>query len=206
MAALIIGLTGGIGCGKSSACKVFSELGIDVIDTDQIAHELTQHNGTAIPAIRSLFGDAYITADGALDRMKMRKLVFTDSHWRIKLEKLLHPLILEATAKRIQQCKSSYAIVAIPLLFETNDYGHLIHRILVIDCDEHLQIARTMVRNHLSAEEVKAVMAAQVDRKQRLERADDIITNNQDLNQLREQVVGMHRKYTMLSSQNASGH
>lgn len=204
--ALIIGLTGGIGCGKSSACKAFSALGIDVIDTDQIAHELTQHNGTAIPAIRNLFGDEYITSDGALDRMKMRKLVFTDSNWRIKLEKLLHPLILEVTTQRIQHCKSSYVIVAIPLLFETNDYDHLIHRVLVVDCDERLQIARTMARNHLSAEEVKAIMAAQVDRRQRLERADDIIINNQDLDHLRAQVVCMHRKYIILSSQNALDH
>ncbi|MBX3629350.1 MAG: dephospho-CoA kinase [Nitrosomonas sp.] len=199
--ALIIGLTGGIGCGKSSACKVFTELGVDVIDTDQIAYELTQHNGTAIPAIRNLFGNEYINSEGALDRMKMRNLVFMNSNWRIKLERLLHPLILETTTKRIQYCKSSYVIVAIPLLFETNDYNHLIHRILVVDCDEQFQITRTMMRSHLSMEEVKAIITTQVNRRQRLEKADDIIINNQDFNHLREQVVCMHRKYVNLSSQ-----
>lgn len=204
--ALIIGLTGGIGCGKSSACKVFTELGVDVIDTDQIAHELTQHNGTAIPAIRNLFGNEYINSEGALDRMKMRNLVFMDSNWRIKLERLLHPLILEATTKRIQYCKSSYVIVAIPLLFETNDYNHLIHRILVVDCDEQFQITRTMMRSHLSVEEVKAIITTQVDRRQRLEKADDIIINNQDFNHLRELVVCMHRKYVNLSSQHTPDH
>ncbi|MBX3641384.1 MAG: dephospho-CoA kinase [Nitrosomonas sp.] len=204
--ALIIGLTGGIGCGKSSACKVFTELGVDVIDTDQIAYELTQHNGTAIPAIRNLFGNEYINSEGALDRMKMRNLVFMDSNWRIKLERLLHPLILETTTKRIQYCKSSYVIVAIPLLFETNDYNHLIHRVLVVDCDEQFQITRTMMRSHLSVEEVKAIITTQVDRRQRLEKADDIIINNQDFNHLREQVVCMHRKYVNLSSQHTPDH
>jgi dephospho-CoA kinase len=197
---LVVGLTGGIGCGKSSACKIFAELGIDVIDTDQISHELTQHNGAAIAAIRCQFGEAYIAADGALDRAKMRKLVFTDNGCRIKLEALLHPLILETVTQRILRCNSPYVIVAVPLLLETNDYNYLVNRILVVDCDERLQIMRTMKRSHLSEEEIKAIMATQVNRRQRLVKADDIIINNDDISCLKEQVVCMHRNYIELSS------
>lgn len=197
---LVVGLTGGIGCGKSSACKIFTELGVDVIDTDQISHELTQYNGAAIPVIRSQFGEEYITTDGMLDRTRMRRLVFTDSNCRVKLEVLLHPLILEIVTERISHCKSPYVIIAVPLLLETNDYGHLINRILVIDCDERLQIMRAMTRSHLSVEEVKAIMTVQLKREQRLEKADDIIVNNDDIHCLREQVVRMHRNYIDLSS------
>lgn len=201
---LVVGLTGGIGCGKSSACKIFTALGVDVIDTDQISHELTQHNGAAIPVIRSQFGEEYIAADGALDRTRMRRLVFTDTDCRVKLEALLHPLILEITTKRILHCNSPYVIIAVPLLLETNDYDHLINRILVIDCDEQLQIMRTMTRSHLSVEEIKAIMAAQLNRNQRLEKADDIIVNNGDIHCLREQVLRMHRNYIDMSSQTGS--
>jgi len=193
--ALVVGLTGGIGCGKSSACRIFTELGIDVVDTDQIAHQLTQSNGRAIPAIRGLFGDGYITAEGALDRNKMRQLVFTDNSWRIKLEKLLHPLILEETKRQIQQCKSSYVVVAVPLLFETGDYNQLIQRVLVIDCDESLQVVRTMARSHLTVEEVRAIMATQIDRQQRLKKADDVIDNNQDISYLRKKIKRVHQSY-----------
>lgn len=197
--ALVVGLTGGIGSGKSSAGKIFMELGIDVIDTDQISHELTQSGGAAIPAIRSQFGDEFIAVDGALDRIKMRQLVFSDNHQRSKLEALLHPLILKETTRRIHQYHSPYIIVAIPLLFETDDYNHLIQRTLVIDCDEHLQITRTIARSNLSAEEVKAIMASQVSRWKRLEMADDIIINNQTIDHLRAQITELHKTYLSLS-------
>lgn len=134
----VVGLTGGIGSGKSSASKIFIELGIEVIDTDRIAHELTQSGGAAIPAIRNEFGDEFITVESALDRIKMRRLIFDDSDQRTKLEALLHPLILKETTCHIQQCHSPYIIIAIPLLFETGDYNHLVQRILVIDCEERL--------------------------------------------------------------------
>lgn len=199
---LIIGLTGGIGSGKSSACKIFQELGIDVIDTDQISHELTQSNGQALTAIRDLFGKEYITDDNALDRVKMRQLIFNDGTMRTKLENILHPLILAETSKRIRFCKSTYVIVAVPLLFETKDYDCLIHRSLVIDCDERLQINRTMKRSHLSVEEIKSIMKAQISRQQRLEKADNIIVNNQSLSQLREQIFRLHQNYIQISAQN----
>ena len=198
---LIVGLTGGIGCGKSSACDMFTELGVDVIDTDQISHQLTAPDGGAIAAIRQLFGDDYITAEGALDRRKMRERVFTDRSCRDQLEHLLHPRILAETTQRIAHSQSIYTIVAIPLLFETGDYEHLTDRVLVIDCDEALQLARTMARSGLGHDAVKTIMAAQVGRHQRLEKADDVIINNSDLNNLRRQVVQIHQKYINLSGQ-----
>ncbi len=200
--ALTVGLTGGIGCGKSSAAEIFTELGIDVVDTDQIAHELTQSNGTAIASIRNLFGDVFITREGALDRKKMRQLIFADNSRRAQLEALLHPLILEETVRRIQRSQSPYVVVAIPLLFETSDYDYLIQRILVIDCDEQLQIKRTMARSRLSAKEVKTIMAAQISRQHRLKNADDIVVNNRDIGYLKEQILQLHQNYLILSSRN----
>lgn len=202
----VVGLTGGIGSGKSSASKIFMELGIDVVDTDQIAHELTQSGGAAIPALRSQFGEEFITVDGALDRTKMRQLIFDDSYQRTKLEALLHPLILKETAYRIHQCHSPYVIVAIPLLFETGDYNFLIQRVLVIDCDEQLQISRTVARSSLIIEEVKSIMASQIDRRKRLEKADDIIVNNQNMDHLRSQIIELHKIYLGLSKQNCLKH
>lgn len=199
---LIIGLTGGIGSGKSSVSKLFMELRIDVVDTDEIAHELTQSGGSAIPFIRKLFGEMYITSDGALDRKKMRQLVFADNDQRIQLEALLHPLILDETTRRIRQCRSPYTVVAVPLLFETDHFLALVHRVLVIDCDESLQIERTMARSRLSADEVKAIIKAQISRGQRLEKAHDVIINNRDIKHLREQVLQLHQYYLGLSAQN----
>ncbi|PTN11725.1 dephospho-CoA kinase [Nitrosomonas aestuarii] len=197
---LTVGLTGGIGCGKSSAAKIFTELGIDVIDTDLIAHELTQSNGVAIASIRSLFGNAFITLEGELDRKKMRQLIFADNSQRDQLEALLHPLILAETVRRVQRSQSSYVVVAIPLLFETSDYDHLIQRILVIDCDEQLQITRTMARSRLNAEEVRAIMAVQINRQHRLKNADDIVVNNQGIDNLHEQILRLHQNYLILSA------
>lgn len=182
------------------------DLGIDVIDTDQIAHELTQPDGVAISQIYAQFGGEFITANGALDRKKMRQLVFADNHQRTKLENLLHPLILKETARRIHQSHSPYIIVAIPLLFETGDYNHLIQRILVIDCDEHLQLERTITRSKISAEEVKAIMASQISRQNRLQKADDIIVNNKNIDFLKAQITKLHKIYLGLSKQNSLKH
>ncbi|SES96061.1 dephospho-CoA kinase [Nitrosomonas marina] len=195
----VIGLTGGIGSGKSTAGEIFAELGVDVIDTDQIARLLTQSGGAAIPAICGLFGDAYITESGALDRQKMRQLIFSDSAHRQKLERLLHPLILDEVSSHVQRSLSQYVIVVVPLLLETGDYDHLIQRVLVIDCDEQLQVTRTMARSRLSAADVKAIMATQVDRQFRLTKADDIVRNNRDFGHLRAQIVRLHHFYLTLA-------
>lgn len=197
----VVGLTGGIGCGKSSTSQIFSDLGIDVIDTDVISRELTQSGGSAIRMIQNTFGDAFITTDGALDRNKMRNLIFSGSDARFRLEKILHPLILEETALQVKQTHSSYSIIVIPLLFETNDYDNIVQRTLVVDCDEQQQLSRTMARSHLSEQKVRAIMATQLSRQARLQKADDIIINNQDIDYLRMQIFQLHDKYLMLSGQ-----
>ncbi len=195
----IVGLTGGIGCGKSSVSQFFLDLGIDVIDTDVIARKLTQPHGLAIRLIRNTFRDNLIAADGALDREKMRNLIYSDSDSRLKLEKILHPLILKETVQEIAQTRSSYIIIVVPLLFETNDYTNIIQRILVVDCEEQQQILRTMARSNLSEQQVKAIMAAQISRKVRLQKADDVIINNHDIDYLKVQVTQLHHKYLILS-------
>ena len=195
----IIGLTGGIGCGKTSASKLFTNLGVDIIDTDEIARELTQSEGAAIGAIRKVFGDAYVTTDGALDRNKMRQLVFSDCASRHQLEKILHPFILTEAARRAKLASSPYAIMVIPLLFETNDYDKIIRRSLVIDCDEKNQIMRTMKRSKLNEQDVRAIITVQISRQKRLQKADDVIVNNNDLDYLQKQVKKHHQKYLALS-------
>ncbi|MDP1559519.1 MAG: dephospho-CoA kinase [Nitrosomonas sp.] len=195
----VVGLTGGIGSGKTSTTKIFASLGVDIIDTDEIARALTQSDGAAIVPIRKIFGDNLITADGALDRRKMREMVFSDSILKQKLEEILHPLIVLETARRLTLTKSPYVIIAIPLLFETKVYHNLIQRVLVIDCDEQKQITRTMARSKLEEQEVRVIMAAQVSRQERLQKADDVILNNEDLDFLRKQVIDHHQKYLDLS-------
>ena len=198
----VVGLTGGIGCGKSIASQCFSDLGVHIIDTDVIARTITQSNGQAINAIKNAFGDTYLTKDGSLDREKMRELVFSDDDARSRLEKILHPIILNETIRQIGQARSSYVIVVVPLLFETKDYDHIVQRILVIDCDEQQQILRTMARSNLSEPQVKAIMTAQIARKERLREADDIIANNRDLDYLKTQVAALHSKYLSISISN----
>ena len=195
----IVALTGGIGCGKSSASQLFSELGIAVVDTDVIARQLTQPDGQAISSIRDSFGNAFLTAEGALDREKMRNLVFSDNHARHRLEKILHPLILQETIAQIKQSRSLYTILVVPLLLETNDYESIVQRILVIDCEEQIQISRTMARSQLSEQQVKAIMAQQISRKYRLQKADDVIVNDRDINFLKAQIIRLHQHYLTLS-------
>lgn len=196
---LVIGLTGGIGSGKTCAANYFAELGVNIIDTDEIAQTLTQSGGSAIGPIINTFGDAVIATDGALDRNKMRQLVFSDNAIKQKLEAVLHPLILKEVLHRVKQSESSYTIIAIPLLFETTDYHEIVQRILVIDCDEQKQVARTMARSKLNEQEVRAIMATQVSRQHRLQKADDVIINNDDLDYLHEKISHLHKKYLRIS-------
>ena len=196
---LVIGLTGGIGSGKSSAAKLFAALGACVIDTDEIAHELTQSHGAAISAIRQNFGVDFITVEGALNREKMRSLVFSDSASRQKLEAILHPLIRMAAARSAALASSPYVIMVVPLLLETGDYREMVQRVLVVDCDEQKQIVRAMARSGLSAHEVRAIMATQIARQQRLQQADDVIANDSNLAHLQQQVEALHQKYLALA-------
>ena len=197
--ALIIGLTGGIGSGKTRAADSFRELGVEIIDTDQIAYELTRSAGKAINPIRIAFGECFILDDGSLDRSAMRRLVFSDETVRRRLESILHPLIYQETLQRLPLIQSEYGIVVVPLLLETGNYLKLVDRVLVIDCPEPLQISRTMLRSKLSEQEVRGVMAVQCSRDERLAQADDVIVNDSGEQHLQRQVEELHRKYLMLA-------
>lgn len=194
-----IGLTGGIGSGKSSAARIFRELGAAVVDTDEIAHDLTRPGGAAIPAIRGRFGADYLMADGGLDRAKMRRLAFTDAVARTHLESILHPQIRSEAQARIAAAQQPYVLVVVPLLLETGAYRELIGRVLVIDCDEEQQIARAMKRSALSRDEVCTIMAAQLPRARRLAAADDVLHNDADLEALRRQTQALHAQYVLLA-------
>lgn len=194
---MIVALTGGIGSGKSEAARQFKALGIPIVDADVIAHELTAPNEPVFDAIKRTFGDAFINRDGTLNRAKLRKCVFESPAERIKLEALIHPAIHERALKQLAEnerlLQPDYQILVIPILFENNRYDGVANKILVIDCDEILQIQRTMARSQISEFEVKEVMRAQVPRSLRLKLADEVITNNGSLSELQENVTEFHK-------------
>ena len=195
---LVIGLTGGIGSGKTSTAKFFADLGINVIDTDEIAHKLTQTKGAAISSIQKSFGNNFITVHGALDRNKMRDLVFSDNASLRQLEAILHPLIRKETVRLIELTSSPYIVIVVPLLLETGSYRDIVQRILVVDCDKENQVARAIKRSGLNIQKVHAIMDTQVSRQERLEQADDVIVNNMDILNLQKQVEILHQKYLNL--------
>ena len=199
---LIIGLTGGIGSGKTSATRFFAAEGIAIIDADTIAHELTGVQGDAIPNIKKYFGVDFITKNGKLDRKKMKNRIFSDINSRKKLEEILHPLIQAEIMHRIETASSPYIIVVAPLLLETGDYCETVTRILVVDCNEEYQISRTVSRDGLSKEEVRTIMATQKPRQERLNQADDVIVNDTDISSLQEKVKLQHNKYLSLLQKN----
>lgn len=192
---LVLGVTGGIGSGKSTAARLFAECGAGLVDTDEIALRLTQPGQPAVAEIARRFGPEYLTPAGALDRQRMRSHVFSDPAAKAQLEAILHPLIRMQVAEQVRASDAPYVLVLIPLLVETGGYPTLVQRILVIDADEAVQIARTMARSALSEEQVRAIMRTQATREQRLAAADDIIDNNGDLEQLRLQVQALHARY-----------
>lgn len=200
---LHVGLTGGIGSGKSTVAALFKEHGAAVIDSDTISHQLTQPGGVAIAAIRAAFGDDYIDAGGALHRAHMRQLVFADVAAKRKLEGILHPLIRAQMLAQAQAANTApYLLLVVPLLFEKGDYRTLVQRTLMVDCAPATQVARAMRRSGLGEQEVRAIMAQQITRAERLERADDIIRNDGDLDALRLQVERLHRHYLSFSAGN----
>jgi dephospho-CoA kinase len=193
-----VGLTGGIGCGKSLAAEMFAELGAAIVDTDAISRELTAPGGEAIPAIEKAFGKAYVQPNGSLDRAAMRKLVFADADAKARLESILHPLIRAKSRALIDTANAPYAMLVVPLLLETGAYRDVVNRVLVVDCDEARQIERVMARG-LSENEVRSIIRAQIDRTERLKQADDVITNDGDINELQEQVRTLHPRYLELA-------
>jgi dephospho-CoA kinase len=197
----VIGLTGGIGSGKSAAADIFEKLGAHVVDTDAISHELTQAGGAAISAIRSAFGGAVITQEGALDRAAMRTLAFADPRARAQLEAILHPLIRKVSAARVAAADGLYVVLVVPLLIESRDYRERVQRVAVVDCSEQTQIDRVVRRSGLGAEQVRAVMAAQASRAERLAAADDVIDNEGDHAALAAQIAVLDARYRALAAQ-----
>ncbi len=200
-----VGVTGGIGSGKSRTAALFGELGTDVVDTDDISHEITATGGSAMPAITAAFGAAVAAADGSLDRTVMRRLVFENPAARKQLETILHPRIRELASSSVMASTAPYVLLVVPLLLETGGYRDLVRRVLVVDCDESLQISRAMQRSNLSADAVRAIMVAQLPRPQRLAGADDVIRNDGDIAQLRRQVLALHQQYLKLAAKAAAG-
>ncbi len=195
----VIALTGGIGSGKSEAAKQFAKLGVPVVDTDVIAHELTAVGAPLLADIGRIFGADFLTAEGALDRPKLRAHVFNNPAARLKLEALIHPAIYERAiallAENENKLRPAYQILVVPLLFENNRYATIPHKALVIDCDESLQIKRAIARSQLTETEVKAMIDAQVTRTVRLSLADEIIENNGSLAELIDKVIAIHKKF-----------
>jgi len=195
-AKLCVGLTGGIGCGKSTVAQLFEALGARIIDADVISHQLTQTGGGAIPDILTNFGHNFITPEGAMNRGKMRELIFTDKHAKLKLEAILHPLILTACKEQLTEAGSApYTILVVPLLLACPDFLALVQRILVIDCSEENQILRVRQRSALDEFQIRAIIAKQVSRKERLAHADDIVENDGGIDGLTEQVSTLHQYY-----------
>ena len=202
----VIALTGGIGSGKTSVAAILAELGAAVVDTDDISHELTAAGQPGARAIGAQFGAEYLDANGALDRKKMRELVFSEPAAKQRLESILHPMIRTEVAARSAKPGASsapYTAIVVPLLLETGAYRELVRRILVVDCAAEQQIARVVRRSGLTPAAVKAIMASQVSREQRLLQADDIVRNDGDLPALRVAVEAVHRKYVDLAAKPA---
>ncbi|MDR1311403.1 MAG: dephospho-CoA kinase [Burkholderiaceae bacterium] len=194
-----LGLTGGIGSGKTTVASLFADLGAGVVDTDDVARNLTRADGKAIDAIRSCFGDVYIAPDGAMDRDRMRERVFRDKAAKDSLESILHPLIRQEALQLAGKQRGDYVIFVIPLLTKESVWCRMLARILVVDCTEAQQIERVMKRNGLDRDQVRAIMSAQLSREERLLMADDVIVNDGELTRLSDSVVSLHDKYRKMA-------
>lgn len=194
-----VGLTGGIGSGKSTVGRAFESRGATVIDADALAHALTQPGGAAMPDIRAAFGDAFVDATGALDRARMRAHVFADPAAKARLEGILHPAIRAETLRQADAATGPYVILMIPLLVESGVARSRCDRVLVVDCPEDEQIRRVVARSGLPAAEVRAIMSAQASRGTRLAAADDVIDNGGDPSAIDRQVARLHALYLGLA-------
>lgn len=197
--AFTVGLTGGIGSGKSTVSDLFAALGVDIIDTDEISRALTSSGQPALDKIREQFGPDLVAADGALDRARMRTLAFSDPSARQALQDILHPLIREEVRNRLSSAKGAYSIVVVPLLVESRGYKFA-DRILVVDCSEEQQVERVMQRSGLTKDQVMAIMRTQSRRDERLAAADDVIVNDAGIAELHEKVAQLHEMYLTLAA------
>ncbi len=201
----VVGLTGGIGSGKSTVADLFAERGATIVDTDLISHQLTGPGGAAIGAIRDAFGASVVRADGALDRDAMRERAFGDPQARSRLESILHPMIRAESLRQIEAADGPYVVHVVPLLVESGGRSGRFDRVLVVDCPVEVQVERVMRRSGLTAERVATILAAQASREQRLAAADDVIDNAGAPDRLPAQVDAMHARYLRLRDAAASG-
>ena len=196
----MVGLTGGIGSGKSAAADEFARLGATVVDADVIAHRLTGPGGAAIPAIQRVFGDGFILPSGAMDRDRMRERVFAEPPARKSLEAVLHPMIRAESERQIAAAGGPYVVHVVPLLVEAGDYRRRADRVLVVDCPEDLQVERVRARSGISAAEAHAILRSQASRAERRAAADDVIDNSGTLEALRGQVAALHAAYSAMAA------
>ncbi|OAI15561.1 dephospho-CoA kinase [Methylomonas koyamae] len=196
---LKIGLTGGIGCGKTTVCRLFAELGVPVVDADLIARSLVEPGQPALQAIVQAFGTEILQADGSLDRAKLREAIFSDPEQRRRLDGIMHPRVYARIAADVAALQAAYCLIAVPLLLESKN-PYAVDRILVVDCPQPAQIERVVARDKLSAEQAQAIVASQMPRPQRLARADDVIDNSAGPEQLAEQVKSLHNSYIFLAT------
>ena len=197
--AYVVGLTGGIGSGKSAVADEFARLGAVIVDTDAIAHELTAPGGAAIPELRGLFGPEFIDATGAMDRAKVRAKVFSDPAAKKKLEGLLHPMIRSESERRIAASTGPYVVYVVPLLIESGNYRNRVQRVAVVDCPEEVQLARVRSRSNLPDSEIRKIIESQVPRARRKAAADDVIDNSGTLDALHKRVRELHLAYVDLA-------
>jgi dephospho-CoA kinase len=200
----VVGLTGGIGSGKSAAADEFARLGASVVDTDVIARELTAPGGAALPHIKALFGEAFMRADGAMDRDAMRERVFADPAAKRALEALLHPIIREESGRQIAAATGPYVVHVVPLLVESPDYRGRFNRVLVVDCPEDLQVARVRSRSGLADEQIRSIIAQQAPRAARLAAADDVVDNGGTLGALHRQVQVLDASYRKMAARSVA--
>lgn len=196
---LVIGVTGGIGAGKSAVCAAFEKRGVPVIDTDQVAREVVMPGTAGLAEVVAAFGPGVLTAEGTMDRAAVRRLVFGNPANRVRLEAILHPRIRARVAEHLARVTAPYCLLGIPLLVESGNRTP-VDRVLVVDCPEALQVSRVMARDKLTDEEVRAIMRSQASRQERLARADDVVMNAGDLSAIESQVDDLHARYLVLAS------
>lgn len=195
---MVIGITGGIGSGKTAATNAFAAQGINIVDADLVSRDVVQPGQPALTAIAEHFGSDILLPDGHLDRKALREIIFREPAEKRWLEALLHPLMRQEIISRLQRSNSAYTLLSSPLLLET-DQQTLCRRVLVIDAPEELQLSRTLARDNSNTDTIKAIMASQFSRQQRLDKADDVIVNDGDLAALHQAVQTLHNTYLELS-------